>query len=70
MRFSCGSVPHLAAVPDRPVLSGFSFQGKTCSKMPKKEKNRKEEAKWQYPSIAVPMALRQAQYGWVAQAYA
>ena len=38
--------------------------------MPKKEKNRKEEAKWQYPSIAVPMALRQAQYGRVAQAYA
>ena len=38
--------------------------------MPKEENNRKEEAKWQYPSIAVSMALRQAQYNRVAQAYA
>ena len=69
-KFFNGSVRQLEVAPARPVLSGFSFQGKTCSKIHKKEKNAKEEAKWQYPSIAVPMALRQAQYGRVAQAYA
>ena len=69
-KFFNGSVRQLEVAPGRPVLSGFSFQGKTCSKIHKKEKNTKEEAKWQYPSIAVPMALRQAQYGRVAQAYA